>query len=79
MKDLPIIIMRTLISTWLATSFHTCELFRKLYEENAIHQSYINFRNVTWSCDMVVLNLSDNLQAVFSCGASDVTPFSAPS
>lgn len=58
-----------------------CELLRNIHDEEpyTIHQSYMEFSNVTWLCYMAVLNFSDKGQTVFSAGASEVTSFSATS
>ena len=74
-------ITQTLTHAWVANLFRSCELLRNFDDEKAykLHQSYIEFFNVTRLCGMVVRNLSDNDQAVFSSGASVVTSLSPAS
>ena len=75
-KDLPTIYHAQMLThAWFVNPFHSCELLRKF---NSIYDSAVVCRLplMLRLCTMVVLNVSDNLQAVFSTGASVVTSLS---
>lgn len=73
--------VRTLTHAWFANPFHSCELLRKFDDEMAyiVHQSYMEFPNVTRLCGIILRDSSNNAQAVFSSGASVVTSLSPAS